>query len=277
MRLLKEPPYVVLGRPAILLSRRQWATWVLGLAVLGFLLAPWSLYDKLWAIAYGICPQRPEHSLFFGGVQMPIEAREGGMFGGFLLGVIYLIVIGRGRAWRLPSRKILAVLLGFIAIMGLDGINAVAYDLYFPTPYAPNLYLRMGTGLLTGLALAGILLPIFNQSIWQQRNGTVTISSWRDLLPALLLFAAMWLTGLSGWKLFLYPISILAIFGQVILMVSLAVMTASIIFRREGQVRNFTELAPLILVALIIVAAGLGMTSAVRFSLFGPGSIPAIR
>jgi hypothetical protein len=137
--------------------------------------------------------------------------------------------------------------------------------------------MRLGTGLLTGLALAGILLPIFNQSIWQQSNGTVSLSGWRDLLPALLLFAIFWIVGLSGWRPFLYPVSILAIFGQVILMVSLGAMTASILLRREGQVRNLTELAPLILVALIIVAAGFGMASAVRFTLFGPGSIPAWR
>jgi uncharacterized membrane protein len=277
MKVLKGSPFLILGLSPMPLKRQQWAIGVLGLALLAFLLAPWTLYDKLWAIAYGICPQRPGHSLFFGGVQMPIEAREGGMFGGFLLGVIYLIIIGRGRAWRLPPPKTLAILLGFIVLMGLDGINAVAYDLYLPTPYVPNLYLRLGTGLVTGLALAGILLPIFNQSIWQKSNATVSLSGWREMLPALLLFAMIWIAGLSGWRLFLYPISILAIFGQVILMVSLGVMTASMLLRREGQVRNFTELAPLILVALMIVGAGFGMASAVRFTLFGPGSIPALR
>ncbi len=277
MKVLKEPPFVVLNFTPVTFKRQQWAVGVLSLALLAFLLAPWSLYDKLWAIAYGICPQRPGHSLFFGGVQMPIEAREGGMFGGFLLGVIYLIIIGRGRAWQLPSRKMLAILIGFIVLMGLDGINAVAYDLYLPTPYVPNLYMRLGTGLLTGLALAGILLPIFNQSIWQQSNATVSLSGWRNLLPALLLLAVFWIAGLSEWGPFLYPVSILAIFGQIILMVSLGAMTASILLRREGQVRNFTELAPLILVALVIVAAGLGMASAARFTLFGAGSLPSLR
>ncbi len=53
-----------LGLSAALFNRRQWAIGLLGLAVLAFLLAPWPLYDKLWAIAYGICPQRPGNSLF---------------------------------------------------------------------------------------------------------------------------------------------------------------------------------------------------------------------
>ena len=63
--------------------------------------------------------------------------------------------------------------------------------------------------------------------------------------------------------------------GQVILMVSLGTMMAAILLRREGQVSNLTELAPLILVGLVAVVILLGATSAVRYSLFGPGPIPA--
>jgi hypothetical protein len=277
MKLLREPPFVVLELSSIPFKRRQWAIGLLGLAVLAFLLAPWPLYDKLWGIAYGICPQRPGHSLFFGDVQMPIEAREGGMYAGFLLGIVYLVILGRGKARELPSPRILALLVGFIVLMGLDGLNAVAYDLYLPTPYVPNLFMRSGSGLLTGLALAGILLPIFNQSIWQQSSATVSLSGWREIVPVLLLLAVFWAAGLSGWKPLLYPISIVAIFGQVILMVTLGAMMASILLRREGQVSNFTELAPLILIGLIAVVVMLGTTSTVRYTLFGPGSIPAWR
>jgi uncharacterized membrane protein len=258
--------------------RRQWAIGVLGLTALAFLLAPWPLYDKLWAIAYGICPQRPGHSLFFGDVQMPIEAREGGMFAGFLLGLIYLAIVGRGYAMKLPPPKILALLIGFVVLMGLDGLNAVAYDLYLPTPYAPNLFTRLGTGLMTGLAFAGILLPIFHQSTWPQKSKPVaSLSSWRQIALALLLLVIFWSAGLSGWKPLLYPVSIVAIFGQVILMVGIGAMVASILLRREDQVSNLTELAPLILLGLIAVVVMLGATSAVRYTLFGPGSIPALR
>jgi uncharacterized membrane protein len=277
MRLLKDFPFVIVDPSSVSFSRRHWALGVLSLVVLGFLLAPWPLYDKLWGIAYGICPQRPEHSLFFGNVQMPIEAREGGMFAGFLLGSIYLVILGRGTARKLPSKGILVLLIGFVVLMGLDGLNAVAYDLYLPTPYVPNLFMRSGTDLLTGLALAVIMLPIFNESTWQQSKPIASLSSWRSMAPVLLLLALFWAAGLSGWEPLLYPISIIAIFGQVILMVSVGAMVALILLRREGKVSNFTELAPMILIGLIIVAIMLGATSAVRFGLFGPGSIPAWR
>jgi uncharacterized membrane protein len=275
MKLLKVPPFVVLAPLPPIFNRRQWAIAVLGLVVLAFLLAPWPLYDKLWGIAYGICPQRPEHSLFFGNIQMPIEAREGGIFAGFLLGTLYLIALGRGKAWKLPPLKIQAVLIGFIVLMGLDGLNAFAFDLTLPTPYAPELSIRSGTGLLTGLALSVLMMPIFNQTIWKKSNPIVSLSKWRELAAALLLLSIFWAAGLSGWKPLLYPISIAAILGQVILMVSLGTMMAAILLRREGQVSNLTELAPLILVGLVAVVILLGATSAVRYALFGPGPIPA--
>ncbi len=199
------------------------------------------------------------------------------MYAGFLLGFIYLVILGRGKARDLPSPGILALLVGFIALMGLDGVNAVVYDLYLPTPYVPNLFMRSGTGLLTGLALAGIMVPIFNQSTWQQGKPVASLSRWREIVLALVLLAIFWAAGLSGWKPLLYPVSIVAIVGQVILMVSFGVMMASILLRREGQVSNFTELAPLILIGLVAVVVVLGTTSALRYALFGPGSIPAWR
>ncbi|MGH2521593.1 MAG: DUF2085 domain-containing protein, partial [Anaerolineales bacterium] len=120
----------------------------------------------LWAIAFGICPQRPSHSLFFGGQPMPIEARMGGMFGGFLIGAAYFIAIGRGRAWRFPGRVVTTTLAGFIALMGVDGLNAFLFDLHLPHLYAPWLPLRLATGLLAGLAFAGFMVPAFNATVW---------------------------------------------------------------------------------------------------------------
>ncbi len=92
-----------------------------------------------------------------------------------------------------------------------------------------------------------------------------------------MLLAIFWAIGLSGWQPLLYPISVIAILGQVVLLVGIGAMLAAVLLRREGQVRDITELAPLILVGLVAIVIMLGATSAVRFSLFGPGSIPAWR
>jgi hypothetical protein len=161
--------------------------------------------------------------------------------------------------------------------MGLDGLNAVAYDLYLPTPYDPRLGLRLGTGLLTGLAMAGFLLPVFNETMGLQSKPIASIAGWRDLGLAILLIIFFSMVGLSGWEPLLYPVSIMAAAGQIILMVGLVTMLAALVLRRDGRVSGFTELSQLILIGLVVVTIVLGTTSAVRYGLFGPGPMPALR
>ena len=48
--------------------------------VVVFILLPWSLQQKLFAVPYGIDPQRPSHTYVLGGQQMPLEARKTGMW-----------------------------------------------------------------------------------------------------------------------------------------------------------------------------------------------------
>lgn len=260
-------------------GHRYRATWLLILAVLAFTLAPWPLYDKLWTVAASICPQRPGHSLFFGGVQMPIEAREGGIFIGFLVGLLYLLALGRGKTRKLPERKLLLTLLIFVGLMGLDGLNAVAYDLYLPTPYEPNLTLRLGTGLMAGLAIATLLLPIFNQTMWTWENSSpaASMAGWKELAGGLLLIAFIWAIGLSGLPLLLYPISSIAIAGQILLFAGLGTMIAAGLLRREGQVRSFGDLSRYLLLGLLGVAIFMSAAVLFRYSLFGPGSLPTLR
>ena len=88
------------------------------------------------AVAFGSCPQRPSHSLFLGGQQMPIEARMAGMFGSFVIAAAYGWAASRGRAVRQPGRSMTLVLVGFIALtpaparstgVGADGVNSLLF------------------------------------------------------------------------------------------------------------------------------------------------------
>jgi hypothetical protein len=130
-------------------------------------------------------------------------------------------------------------------------------------------------------ARSGLIIACFSAVCrCPSRRGKAACSpgfSWKEIVAALLLLAIFWAAGLSGWKPLLYPISIMAISGQVILMASLGTMMAAILLRRERRVSNLTELAPLILIGLIAVVAILGANSAARYALFGPGPIPAWR
>jgi uncharacterized membrane protein len=230
-----------------------------------------TIMSILWAIAFGICPQRPSHSLFLGGQQMPIEARMAGMFGGFVIAATYGWVVGRGRAMRLPGRAMMLTLIGFIALMGVDGVNAFLFDLRLPHLYAPNILLRLGTGLLTGVAFAGLVIPAFNSTVWASGPDISLLDQARDVLGALLFEAVYFGMAISGAGLFLYPVSILAVMGVPILVGIIGSIMIAVIFRRENRAASPADLIPLLLGGLAVAVLALALMSGLRYWLFGSG------
>lgn len=229
----------------------------------------------LWAIAFGICPQRPSHSLFLGGQQMPIEARMAGIFGGYVIGAAYFWALRRERAMRLPGRAMTITLIGFIALMGVDGVNALLFDLRLPHLYTPDLLLRLGTGLLTGLALAGFVVPAFNSTVWASGPDISPLNNVRHLLGGLLLEALYFIATISGVGIFLYPVSLLAVLGVPILlgMIGSIVIATLRVSRRENRATRAADLIPLMLVGLALAVIMLGIMSGLRYLLFGPGPL----
>ena len=146
-------------------SGREWKTWQLGWWLLAgaglaaFLLAPGLLPDKLMALAAGVCPQRAGHSYFLAGLQLPLEARMLGIFGGFLGTALY-VWLG-GLALQLPGRARFAVLMGLVALTVADGLNATAYDFALGALYRPDNAVRLATGLLAGVATALVVMARF--------------------------------------------------------------------------------------------------------------------
>ena len=232
-----------------------------------------TLLSVLWAIAYGICPQRTSHSLFLGGQQMPIEARMAGIFGGYVIGVAYFWALGRGRAMRLPGRAMTITLVGFIALMGVDGINALLFDLQLPHLYTPNLLLRLATGLLAGLAFAGFVVPAFNSTLWASGPDISSLGNVRHLLGGLFLEALYFGVAISGAGIFLYPVSLMAVLGIPILLGMIGSIAITIVSRGENRVTRAADLIPLMLGGLAVAAIMLGIMSGVRYMLFGPGPL----
>ena len=233
------------------------------------------LLSVLWAIAFGICPQRPSHSLFLGSQQMPIEARMAGIFGGYVIGAAYFWALGRERAVRLPGRAMTITLIGFIALMGVDGINALLFDLRLPHLYAPDLLLRLGTGLLTGLAFAGFVVPAFNSTIWASGPDISPFGNVRHLFGGLLLEALYFVVATSGAGIFLYPVSLMAVLGVPILlgMIGSTVIATLRVSRRENRATRAADLILLVLGGLAVAVIMLGIMSGLRYLLFGPGPL----
>jgi len=226
---------------------------IIWLGLIGLLLAwPGDLLSKITWLSSGICPQRPGHSYFFDGRQMPLEARMVGIFGGYLLTLIGLWLVGRGRALQLPSRSLTIALGGLIAIMAFDGLNSTFWDLGWPTLYRPQNWLRVVTGAASGVGMAGLILPVFSLTIWRRGYLTPTFRRGREIIYALIPAALLALGTISGWEPLFWPLSLLAVGGAVAMLVMFNLIILAIILRRENRCESARGLlAPLTAVLLV--------------------------
>lgn len=286
-------------KPAV---RPTWGTLVLGFALAVFLLYPLPLLDKFYAVGFGICPQRAGHSYFLGdtllpgevglrvalpflnfvtpldATKMPVEARMYGMFAGFLVTWLYSFVIGRGRAAVMPKPLILATYVGFIALMGIDGINATVKDLHdaglpLPFAYVPRLDLRFATGWLCGIAMAGIILPVVNYCLWRDAVARPLFERWRELLPLLGIGALILLLLASGSGLFFYPLAVLAPVGILATLGALNVVLVLTLGKRERVAADWSQAMNPLALALLFSILELGALSLLRYAAFGAGEI----
>lgn len=283
-------------------TQLAWGAIVLGIALAVFLLVPLPLVDKFYAIGFGICPQRPAHSYFMGGTQLPgeaqlraavpllsvaapeqptklpVEARMYGMFAGFLLTLLYSYAIGRGRAAVMPGPVILFTYIVFIALMGVDGVNATIYDLHnaglpIPYAYAPRLDIRFLTGWLCGIAMAGIILPVVNYCLWRDAQPFPLFQRWRELVPLLFLGLAILVLMMTGSGLLFYALAVLAPVGILATLGSLNVVLVLSISRRERVAANWREALNPLALALVLSLIELALLSGMRYAAFGVGEI----
>lgn len=241
---------------------------VAGVALV-YLFLPWSVEQKLFGVAYGIDPQRPSHTYILGRQQMPLEARKLGMFGGFLLANLGLVALGRGRAAHFPKLTISVALVGLVALMGLDGLNATLFDLGLPHAYTPDLGLRLATGLLCGVAMAALLLPAANGAAWRHPGEQRALQSWRELLALLLLAAGFFLLIDIRLPLLYYPGSVIGLGGLLLELGQINLVFVMALSRRLGSAETAGALLAPCLAALLLSFAELAFMAAVRYLTIG--------
>jgi uncharacterized membrane protein len=244
----------------------------LGLCYLGILaalvLVPGvSLLDRLRWLDSGICAQLPTHSFYPGGERLPLCARNTGIYLGFIITLVTLFAIGRGRAQRLPPWPIIVVLVMGVVAMALDGFNSFFLDLGLKHLYQPHNLLRLATGLATGLALASLGLPLLNRLLWGVYDEQRSVPSWAALLvlvPALVLsfFAVASENGLV-----LYPLALLSTAGVMTVLSSLNLVVVVTVSRRDQTITRYWELLPFFGFALLLTIGEMLVLAQLKFSL----------
>lgn len=116
-------------------------------------------------LGYGLCHQLADRSFFGGGLQVPVCARDTGIYMGFVIGLLVLYLGHRGkRPSELPPWRSMIIIGAFLGIMVLDGLTSYA-GLRTTTND-----LRLFTGLTAGFALSALTLPLLNSEVWHSSD-----------------------------------------------------------------------------------------------------------
>ncbi len=167
--------------------------------------------DVLRALLYGVSAQRPSHSLWIAGEQLPLEARMGGLFLGFLVAFSLLALLGRLRASELPAAGPTAACWGLIALAGIDGANAFFFDGGLPRLYEPTLVVRLLTGLGAGYAVGLVSLPVVAGVVWQAPSAEPAVLDFVELGAGLAGAGALGALLLAGPPPLLWPAALVMV------------------------------------------------------------------
>ncbi len=248
-----------------------------GVAGVFLFVTPPGVLDKLDAVAYAICHRIGSHSFYLAGRELPLCARCTGIYLGAALTLIMLAASGRGRSSRLPPKPVLIVLLGFIGLMGIDGLNSYLgfFHGLVPQAYTPQNWLRLATGTLDGISMAAIVLPLFNATFWREPEPAASVRSARELAGLVVVCAAGSALVLTGWPALLAPIAVFSVGGLLALLIAINTTILLMLARLENRVAGRPAAAWALLAGLTATLVMIVVIDLVRFKLTGTwGGLP---
>ncbi|MBE0696898.1 MAG: DUF2085 domain-containing protein [Anaerolineaceae bacterium] len=240
-----------------------------GLIILGWwIYTPPGLLGKADAAGYAVCHRIASRSFWIGDRQTPLCARCSGMYLGALLGFGYLARYGKRAG--MPTLKVSLVLGFFLLAFAVDGGNSYLH--FFPSApelYQPQNWLRLATGTGVGLGIAAVLVPVFNQVVWQTFDNRPALNGWRDILPLLALAVGVNLAVLSDNPLILYPLALLSAFGIILILATVYTIVWLMITKKENRIVQWRELNLAAMAGLLVAMVQIFVLDAGRFWLTG--------
>lgn len=227
---------------------------------------------KLYAVVHGVCAQ--QHNIILGGLQFPICARNAGIYSSFLLTVIYLYALGRGRAGGLPPLSVGIALLAFVAIMAVDGFNSFFLDLGQFNLYQPDNRLRTITGMGMGVSIAVMLHLVFNKTLRKNVDDfQPVLKGWGELLGMMAINGLVLVALYGNIGFMFWPLAFIAFFGLTGVLYTVCLLLISLVLGYEGRVTELRQLARPATLALIPTLGILGLMAGFRFWLESLGLI----
>ncbi|RME90277.1 MAG: DUF2085 domain-containing protein [Anaerolineae bacterium] len=250
----------------------QVSRWLIPLAALIVLIGwlsftPPGILGKADAIGYAVCHRIGVRSFHIGTRQLPMCARDTGTFTGAALVLLIQAIIGHKRA-GMPRKSILVLMGVLAAAWGLDGSNSYLYLIKQTTPgfldhipnlYTPNNTLRLLTGSGMGLAMASILFPLFNQTVWRTPDPLPVLNKWKRVGALIAVLLLMDMGVLSGLPVILYPVALISAGGVMVMLTLIFAVLWVTLMGQENAYETLPQLwLPLLAgftLALILITA----------------------
>jgi hypothetical protein len=199
-----------------------------------------------------------------GGEQLPLEARMGGIFLGFLCAVALLSLLGRLRASQPPGGALGLACWALIALTGIDGLNAFFFDGSLAHLYTPNTELRLLTGLGAGLGVGLMAVPVVADIVWARPQEEASIEDPLELLGGLALAGLVGALVLAGVGVLLWPVALAMLAG---VLVAFGVANLYIVVLATGRIHravSFADLRGGLMSSLGLTLLEIGGLSALR-------------
>jgi len=126
-------------------------------------------------IGFGLCHQLPARSFAGGGVQVPVCARDTGIYIGFVVAFAIIAALHRPRRpTEFPRPYVWAVMGALLFLLAVDGLSS--YGGLRPTTNP----IRLATGLGVGFSAAVLVYPMLQDVLWRRSDrDRVLEPSWR--------------------------------------------------------------------------------------------------
>ncbi|MCS7056152.1 MAG: DUF2085 domain-containing protein [Thermoflexales bacterium] len=231
-------------------------------------LVPGEWLRPLEWVGNAVCHRIAERSFFIAGRQLPVCARDTGMFSAALLGIISLTLTLRSRASIFPPRPYAYAFGAFFVAWAFDGFNsywllATGRTLF----YQPHNWLRLTTGAFMGITLSAYVVALANQAIWRDPDAVPVVRAWQDVLRLVAVAAMLIAVVLLRADILLGPLALTSGLGILVLLTLVNGLIALVVMRRHGRVERWRELALPATVGFALTLAQIGLVNLLRAAL----------
>jgi uncharacterized membrane protein len=256
----------------------RWFVLIAAVFVLGAFLfiTPPGLLGKADGIGYAVCHRIDHRSFHIGERQLPLCARCTGEFNAAAISLIFLGFVSRKRS-SMPLKSIQAMLVVFFVAFGVDGSNSYLYLLkqtydgflpQIPNLYIPNNTLRLLTGSGMGVAMASVLFPVINQTLWRDMDERPALR-WKEFGGLLGIILLVDLGILSEQPFVLYPIALMSVLGVLALLGMVFSLVWVIIMRQENAFETLQQLWLPLVAGLTLAFLMISVIDLLRLQLTG--------